>query len=127
MNTCSATSRICEIQGGKGILRYRGYPIEQLAERSTFTEVSFLLIYGQLPDAEQLKYFNTRVMRHTFVHEDLKKVTHNKQQHNDGNDARERGHDGHAAARLATPTLLGQRSCRVKGKADFFFVAALFC
>jgi citrate synthase len=55
MNTCSATSRICEIQGGKGILRYRGYPIEQLAERSTFTEVSFLLIYGQLPDAEQVR------------------------------------------------------------------------
>jgi len=75
MNTCSATSRICEIKGGQGILRYRGYPIEQLAERSTFTEVSFLLIYGQLPDAEQLKYFNTRVMRHTFVHEDLKKVS----------------------------------------------------
>jgi citrate synthase len=74
MNTCSATSRICEIQGGKGILRYRGYPIEQLAERSTFVEVAFLLIYGQLPDAEQLSYFNTRVMRHTFVHEDLKKV-----------------------------------------------------
>ena len=74
MNTCSATSRICEIKGGQGILRYRGYPIEQLAERSTFTEVSFLLIYGQRPDAEQLKYFNTRVMRHTFVHEDLKKV-----------------------------------------------------
>jgi len=74
MNTCSATSRICEIQGGKGILRYRGYPIEQLAERSTFVEVSFLLIYGQLPDAEQLNYFNTRVMRHTFVHEDLKKL-----------------------------------------------------
>ncbi len=61
-------------QGGKGILRYRGYPIEQLAERSTFVEVSFLLIYGQLPDAEQLNYFNTRVMRHTFVHEDLKKL-----------------------------------------------------
>lgn len=74
MATCSATSRICEIQGGKGILRYRGYPIEQLAERSTFIEVAFLLIYGQLPDADQLKYFNSRVMRHTYVHEDLKKL-----------------------------------------------------
>jgi len=74
MNTCSATSRICEIQGAKGVLRYRGYPIEQLAEKSTFLEVAFLLVYGQLPDSEQLKYFNTRVMRHTFVHEDLKKL-----------------------------------------------------
>jgi citrate synthase len=74
MNTCSATSRICEIQGGKGILRYRGFPIEQLAERSTFLEVAFLLIYGELPAASQLSYFTDRVMRHTFVHEDLKKA-----------------------------------------------------
>ena len=74
MNTCSATSRICEIQGGKGVLRYRGFPIEQLAERSTFLEVAFLLIYGELPAASQLTYFTDRVMRHTFVHEDLKKA-----------------------------------------------------
>ena len=74
MNTCSATSRICEIKGGQGILRYRGYPIEQLAEQSTFIEVAFLLIYGELPDSAQLQYFNRRVMRHTFVHEDLKKA-----------------------------------------------------
>ena len=74
MNTCSATSRICEIKGGQGILRYRGYPIEQLAEQSTFIEVAFLLIYGQLPDPTQLGYFNRRVMRHTYVHEDLKKA-----------------------------------------------------
>lgn len=72
MNTCSATSRICEIQGGKGILRYRGYPIEQLAEKSTFLEVSYLLVYGELPTSEQLKYFSSRVSRHTYVHEDLK-------------------------------------------------------
>ena len=74
MNTCSATSRICEIQGGKGILRYRGYPIEQLAEKSTFLEVSYLLLYGELPTSEQLKYFSSRVSRHTYVHEDLKKM-----------------------------------------------------
>ena len=74
MNTCSATSRICEIKGGQGILRYRGYPIEQLAEQSTFLEVAFLLIYGELPNSAQLGYFNKRVMRHTFVHEDLKKA-----------------------------------------------------
>jgi citrate synthase len=73
-NTASATSKICEIQGGKGILRYRGYPIEQLAEKSTFLEVSFLLLYGELPDAEQLNYFTNRVMKHTYVHEDLKRL-----------------------------------------------------
>lgn len=74
MNTCSATSRICEIQGAKGILRYRGYPIEQLAEKSSFIEVSYLLIYGELPSTSQLHYFNQRVMKHTYVHEDLKKM-----------------------------------------------------
>ena len=74
MNTCSATSKICEIQGGKGILRYRGYPIEQLAEQSTFLEVSYLLIYGSLPNREELNYFELRIHRHTFVHEDLKKA-----------------------------------------------------
>lgn len=74
MNTCSATSRICEIQGGKGILRYRGIPIEQLAEKSSFIESSFLLLYGELPNATELAYFNDRIMKHTFVHEDLKKL-----------------------------------------------------
>jgi citrate synthase len=74
MNTASATSRITEINGSKGILRYRGYPIEQLAEKSTFIEVSYLLLYGELPDERQLQYFNSRVMRHTFVHEDLKQM-----------------------------------------------------
>jgi len=72
MNTASCTSRITFINGGKGILRYRGYPIEQLAEKSTFLEVSYLLLYGQLPDKEQIKYFTNRVMKHTYVHEDLK-------------------------------------------------------
>jgi len=72
MNTVSATSRICEIQGGKGILRYRGYPIEQLAEKSSYLECAYLLLYGNLPDKEQFKYFNNRIMRHTYVPEDLK-------------------------------------------------------
>jgi len=54
MNTASATSRITYIDGGKGILRYRGYPIEQLAEKSTFVEVAYLLIYGELPDKVRL-------------------------------------------------------------------------
>jgi len=72
LNTASATSRICYINGEKGILRYRGYPIEQLAAKSTFLEVSYLLLYGALPTPEQLKYWTTRVMRHTYVHEDLK-------------------------------------------------------
>eukprot|EP00474_Spongospora_subterranea_P008579 CRZ09037.1 hypothetical protein [Spongospora subterranea] len=71
LNTSSATSRICYIDGDKGILTYRGYPIEQLAEKSTFMEVSYLLIYGSLPSKDQLQYFSTRILRHTFIHEDL--------------------------------------------------------
>jgi citrate synthase len=77
LNTCSATSRITYIHGGKGLLRYRGYPIEQLAEKSTFMEVAYLLIYGQLPDKAQLSYWTSRIMRHTFVHEDLKGMMKN--------------------------------------------------
>jgi len=71
-NTCAATSEITWINGGKGFLEYRGYPIEQLAEKSSFEEVAFLVLYGELPDAHQLKHFRSRIMRHTYVHEDLK-------------------------------------------------------
>lgn len=71
-NTASATSRITWIDGNKGILLYRGIPIEQLAEKSTFLEVSYLLLYGNLPSKNQLNYFSGRVMRHTYIHEDLK-------------------------------------------------------
>ncbi|CEO95191.1 unnamed protein product (mitochondrion) [Plasmodiophora brassicae] len=71
LNTSSATSRICFIDGDKGILTYRGYPIEQLAEKSTFLEVAFLLIYGSLPTKDQLDYWSNRIMRHTFIHDDL--------------------------------------------------------
>jgi len=72
MNTVNCTSRICYIDGPKGILLYRGIPIEQLAMKSTFLEVSYLCIYGNLPSKKQLNYFSNRVMKHTYVHEDIK-------------------------------------------------------
>ncbi|GAA4991411.1 citrate synthase [Kineococcus glutinatus] len=72
-NTASTTSAITYIDGDAGVLRYRGYPIEQLAERSSFLEVSYLLIYGELPTADQLTAFTQRVQRHTLLHEDLKR------------------------------------------------------
>src|SRR5690606_36434703 len=73
VNTGAASSAICYIDGEAGILRYRGYPIEQLAEQSTFMEVSYLLIYGELPTREQLDASTDRVRRHTLLHEDLKR------------------------------------------------------
>ena len=73
VNTASTKSAITYIDGDAGILRYRGYPIEQLAEKSTFIEVSYLLIYGELPTDEQLAEFTTRIQRHTLLHEDLKR------------------------------------------------------
>ncbi|BAH53305.1 citrate synthase [Rhodococcus sp. NPDC056960] len=73
VNTASTSSAITYIDGEKGILRYRGYPIEQLAEQSTFIEVSYLLIYGELPTAAQLESFTDRIRRHTLLHEDLKR------------------------------------------------------
>jgi citrate synthase len=72
-NTGSCTSSITFIDGDKGILRYRGYPIEQVAERARFTEVCYLLIYGSRPNAEQLKVFREKMNRHTLIHEDMKK------------------------------------------------------
>ncbi len=73
-NTGSTTSAITFLDGEKGILRYRGYPIEQLAEKSTFLEVSYLLIYGELPSVDQLDEFKTSITRHTLVNEDIKKI-----------------------------------------------------
>ncbi len=73
VNTASTKSAITYIDGDAGILRYRGYPIEQLAEKSTFIEVSYLLIYGELPTQEQLANFTTKIQRHTLLHEDLKR------------------------------------------------------
>jgi citrate synthase len=72
-NTASCTSRICFIDGDKGILRYRGYPIEQLAEKCTYPEVAYLLLYGELPTALELKTWNKDIKNHTMVHENLKK------------------------------------------------------
>jgi citrate synthase len=73
VNTASCTSAITYIDGDAGILRYRGYPIEQLAEKSTFVEVAYLLIYGALPTASQLTEFEELIRRHTLLHEDLKR------------------------------------------------------
>jgi len=73
VNTASTKSAITYIDGDAGILRYRGYPIDQLAEKSTFIEVSYLLIYGELPTPEQLVNFTTQIQRHTLLHEDLKR------------------------------------------------------
>jgi len=71
-NTAPVSSRITYIDGDAGILRYRGYPIDQLAEKSTFLETSYLLIYGELPSREQLDAFTKKISRHTLLHEDLK-------------------------------------------------------
>jgi len=71
MNTAACSSSITYIDGEKSILRYRGYPIEELAEKSTFLECAYLLIYGELPTAEQLDQWTSRIMRHTYIHENL--------------------------------------------------------
>ena len=72
VNTGSCSSKITYIDGDAGILLYRGYPIEQLAEKSSFLEASYLLIYGSLPTADQLHEFDQTIRRHTLLHEDLK-------------------------------------------------------
>ena len=72
VNTASCSSDITYIDGDAGILRYRGYPIEQLAERSSFLEVSYLLLYGVLPTSAQLAEFTEKVTRHTLLDEDFK-------------------------------------------------------
>jgi citrate synthase len=72
MNTASTKSAITFIDGDKGILRYRGIPIEQLAEKSTFVETAYLLIYGNLPTEPQLKEWSTKLTRHSLLHEDMK-------------------------------------------------------
>lgn len=72
-NTGSTVSEITFLDGEKGILRYCGYPIEELAEKSTFIEVCYLLLNGELPNKQQLKQFSTEITRHTLIHEDLMK------------------------------------------------------
>ena len=73
VNTASCASKITYIDGDAGILRYRGYPIEDLAQRSTFLEVAYLLIYGELPSAAQLADLTDRIRNHTLLHEDLRR------------------------------------------------------
>ncbi len=72
MNTASTTSRITFIDGDKGILRYRGYPIEELAQKSSFLETSYLLLTGELPSATQLESFTHDITMHTMVHENIR-------------------------------------------------------
>ena len=73
VNTASTKSAITYIDGDAGILRYRGYPIEQVAKNSTYLEVAWLLIYGNLPSASELADFDERIRRHTLLHEDLRR------------------------------------------------------
>ena len=72
-NTGSCQSAITFIDGEKGILRYRGYPIEEIAERARFTEVCYMLIYGDRPNMEDLQKFRQQMTLHTLIHEDMKK------------------------------------------------------
>ena len=72
VNTASCSSAITYIDGDKGILRYRGYPIEQLAEQSSYLEVAYLLIYGYLPTVDELTAFKAQIKRHTMLHEELR-------------------------------------------------------
>ena len=73
-NTGSTESAITFLDGEKGILRYRGYSIEDLAEKSTFLEVAFLLIYGELPNIQELDNFKEEISKHTLVHEDVRAI-----------------------------------------------------
>lgn len=73
-NTGATKSAITFLDGDKGILRYRGYPIEELAEKSNFLEVAHLLIFGELPNQKQFDQFNHDIKTHTLVHEDIKKI-----------------------------------------------------
>ncbi len=73
MNTAACSSSVTYIDGDAGILRYRGYPIEQLAEQSSFLETAYLLIYGELPQPDALTEFKTQIRMHTMLHEDLKR------------------------------------------------------
>ena len=74
MNTASCKSNITYIDGDRGVLEYRGYPIEQLAEQSSYLEVAYLLLYGELPTAEELKQWTWDITHHTFINENIRKV-----------------------------------------------------
>jgi citrate synthase len=73
MNTASCKSAITYIDGDKGILRYRGYPIEQLAEKATFLEVAYLLRHGELPTQTEYDVWVNDITFHTYVHENIRK------------------------------------------------------
>jgi citrate synthase len=72
-NTGATKSAITFLDGEEGILHYRGYPIEQLAEKASFIEVAYLLIFGELPTTKELNDFEESIKRHTLVHEDMKR------------------------------------------------------
>ena len=72
VNTGSTSSSITFLNGEEGILRYRGYPIEQIAQRCDFVETSYLLIYGKLPNAQELADFRESIRQHTMIHEDMR-------------------------------------------------------
>ncbi len=74
LNTAACKSDITYIDGEKGILRYRGYPIEQLAESTSYLEVAYLIIHGELPNKDQLAHWHNRIMRHTYIHENLSEM-----------------------------------------------------
>ena len=74
VNTASCRSSVTYIDGEQGILEYRGYPIEQLAEQSTYLETAYLIIFGELPRASQLKEWTTQITFHTMLHENIKKL-----------------------------------------------------
>ena len=74
LNTASCRSAITYIDGERGILRYRGYPIEELADKSSFLEVAYLLIHGELPDPEQAREWVEAITHHTLLHENIKKL-----------------------------------------------------
>src|SRR5579863_8490615 len=73
MNTANCRSRITYIDGDKGILLYRGYPIEQLAEHSDYLETSYLILFGELPTSRELHQWTGEITRHTMLHENIKK------------------------------------------------------
>src|ERR1700752_3729812 len=74
MNTASCQSKITYIDGDRGILRYRGYPIEQIAEKSTYLETAYLVLYGELPNKAQLEECNHNITYHSIIHENIKKL-----------------------------------------------------
>src|SRR4051812_28196666 len=74
MTTAACKSGITELDGENGILRYQGYPIEELAEKSSFLEVAYLLIHGELPTVEQYGEWVEQITHHTFIHENAKKI-----------------------------------------------------